>query len=208
MTQNSPGLRTSPVKRGVWLVEKVLGVRIPPPPPVVPELPSDESKMELPVRDALAAHRANPLCSACHAKFDPLGMAFEGYGPVGDARAKDMAGRAVDTKFSFGGNFEGDGVPGLKAYIKADRQDIYVDNISRKLLAFALGRSLQLSDEALIDKMKANLAKDGYRFGALVETIVLSPQFRDRRTDVITAAGTAPASANPLKKINFQKGAH
>jgi hypothetical protein len=208
LTQNSPGLRTSPVKRGVWLVEKVMGIRIPPPPPVVPELPADEAKMELPVRDMLAAHRANPLCAACHAKFDPLGMAFEGFGPVGDSRKTDLAGRPVDTKFDFAGAAPGDGVPGLQAYIKANRQDAFVDNISRKLLAFALGRSLQLSDEALIDTMKINLAKNDYRFRALVETIVLSPQFRDRRAAVITAAGAAPASVNPMKKINFQKGAH
>ena len=208
LTQNSPGLRTSPVKRGVWLVEKVMGIRIPPPPPVVPELPADEAKMELPVRDMLAAHRANPLCAACHAKFDPLGMAFEGFGPVGDSRKTDLAGRPVDTKFDFAGAAPGDGVPGLQAYIKANRQDAFVDNISRKLLAFALGRSLQLSDEALIDTMKINLAKNDYRFRALVETIVLSPQFRDRRAAVITAAGAAPASVNQMKKINFQKGAH
>ena len=207
LTQNSPGLRTSPVKRGVWLVEKVLGIRIPPPPPVVPELPSDESKMELPVRDMLAAHRANPLCAACHAKFDPLGMAFEGFGPVGDARKNDLAGRPVDTKFTFAGNVQGDGVTGLKDFIKAERQNVFVDNISRKLLAFALGRSLQLSDEALVDKMTASLVAHNYRFSALVETIVLSPQFRDRRAAVITASGTVPAApATPLRKINFQKG--
>jgi hypothetical protein len=207
MTQNSPGLRTSPVKRGVWLVEKVLGIRIPPPPPVVPELPADESKMELPVRDALAQHRANPLCAACHAKFDPLGMAFEGFGPVGDARKTDLAGRPVDTKFDFAGAAEGDGVPGLQAYIKANRQDAFTDNLSRKLLAFALGRSLQLSDEALIDQMKANLVKDEYRFRALVETIVTSPQFRDRRANLVTAAAPTALPKSNLNKINFQKGA-
>jgi hypothetical protein len=211
MTQNSPGLRTSPVKRGVWLVEKVLGIPIPPPPPVVPELPADESKMELPVRDALAQHRANPLCAACHAKFDPLGMAFEGFGPVGDARKTDLAGRPVDTKFDFAGAPEGDGVPGLQAYIKANRQDAFIDNLSRKLLAFALDRSLQLSDEALIDQMKANLVKDDYRFRALVETIVVSPQFRDRRANVVTAAAPSSNSGalpkSNLNKINFQKGA-
>jgi hypothetical protein len=165
--------------------------------------------MDLPVRDMLVQHRANPLCAACHAKFDPLGMAFEGFGPVGNARKTDLAGRPVDTKFDFAGAAPGDGVPGLQAYIKANRQDAYIDNISRKLLAFALGRSLQLSDEALIDTMKANLAANGYRFRALVETIVLSPQFRDRRAAVITAAGTVPAApATPLRKINFQKGAN
>jgi hypothetical protein len=206
LTQNSPGLRTSPVKRGNWVVQKVLGIRIPPPPPVVPELPSDEAKMDLPVRDMLAAHRANPLCAACHAKFDSFGLAFEGFGPVGDARAKDLAGRPVDTEVTFPGGATGNGVPGLKDFIKAERQANFTDNLSRKLLAFALGRSLQLSDEALIDKMKAALAKDDYRFGALVETIVLSPQFRDRRTAMVTA--TAPAAKpQPLQKIDFTKGA-
>jgi hypothetical protein len=207
LTQNSPGLRTSPVKRGNWVVQKVLGIRIPPPPPVVPELPSDEAKMDLPVRDMLAAHRANPLCAACHAKFDSFGLAFEGFGPVGDARAKDMAGRPVDTAVTFPGGATGTGVPGLKTFIKAERQANFVDNLSRKLLAFALGRSLQLSDEALIDKMKANLAKDDYRFQTLVETIVLSPQFRDRRTTLVTAAAPAAAKSQPLQKIDFQKGA-
>jgi mono/diheme cytochrome c family protein len=81
LTQNSPGLRTSPVKRGNWVVQRVLGIRVPPPPPVVPELPSDESKSDLPVREMLAKHRANPVCAACHSKFDSFGLAFEGYGP-------------------------------------------------------------------------------------------------------------------------------
>jgi hypothetical protein len=209
MTQNSPGLRTSPVKRGAWLVEKVLGIRIPPPPPVVPELPSDEAKMDLSVRDTLAQHRANPLCASCHAKFDPLGLAFEGFGPVGETRAKDLGGRAVDTNFSFAtdkGTFDGNGVSGLRDFIKANRQDEFIDNLSRKLLAYALGRSLQLSDEGLIDRMKVNLKNDDYRFRALVETIVLSPQFRDHRVEPLTTAQGAPAK-DGLHKINFQKGA-
>ncbi len=204
LTQNSPGLRTSPVKRGAWLVERVLGIRIPPPPPVVPELPSDEAKMDLPVRDALAQHRANPLCAACHAKFDPLGLAFESFGPVGNARKTDLAGRPVDTSFTYFGS-QGDGIAGLKDFIKASRQDAFIDSISRKLLAFALGRSLQLSDEGLLERMKANLKKDNYRFRALVETIVLSPQFRDRRAPAMTAAQAPTDTA--LHKINFQKGA-
>ena len=107
LTQNSPGLRTSPVKRGNWVVQKVLGIRVPPPPPVVPELPSDESKSDLPVRDMLARHRQNPVCAACHARFDSFGLAFEGYGPVGDARTKDLAGRPVDTSVTYPGGFQG-----------------------------------------------------------------------------------------------------
>jgi hypothetical protein len=182
LTQNSPGLRTSPVKRGNWVVQKVLGVRIPPPPPVVPELPSDESKMDLPVRDMLAKHRENPVCAACHSRFDSFGLAFEGYGPVGDARAQDLAGRPVDTAVTYPGGIPGTGLAGLQTFIREHRQNEFVGNLSRKLLAYALNRSLQLSDEPLVDKMETQLAAKEYRFHALVETIVTSPQFLNRRT--------------------------
>jgi hypothetical protein len=154
----------------------------------------------------LAQHRANPVCAACHARFDSFGLAFEGFGPVGEAREKDLAGRPVDTAVTFPGDVQGTGVAGLKAFIKDHRQANFVDNLSRKLLAYALGRSLQFSDEGLIDKMKANLVADHYRFRSLVETIVLSPQFRDHRTAAVTTAQAAPAAAKPgIARINFQK---
>jgi mono/diheme cytochrome c family protein len=181
LTQNSPGLRTSPVKRGNWVVQKVLGVRVPPPPPVVPELPSDESKSDLPVRQMLAQHRANPVCASCHARFDSFGLAFEGYGPVGDARTKDLAGRPVDTAVTYPGGVAGTGLEGLKSFIQGHRQKEFVGNLSRKMLVYALNRSLQLSDESLIDSMQQQLAANGYKFHALIETIVTSPQFLNRR---------------------------
>ena len=86
LTQNAPGLRTSPVKRGYWVARRVLGEVIPPPPPTVPELPKDEATLDLPLRDMLAKHRDNPACSSCHARFDSFGLTFEGYGPVGETR--------------------------------------------------------------------------------------------------------------------------
>jgi hypothetical protein len=181
LTQNAPGLRTSPVKRGYWVVRRVLGEVIPPPPPVVPELPHDEAKIDLPLREVLAQHRANPVCAACHVKFDVVGMALEGYGPVGDARTKDMAGHPVDVTTSFPGGGEGSGVEGIRNWIRERRQQGFVDNLSRKLLAYALSRSLQLSDEALIDRMDARLAAREYRFDTLVEAIVTSPQFLNKR---------------------------
>lgn len=182
LTENSPGLRTSPVKRGNWVVQRVLGIRVPPPPPVVPELPADESKSELPVREMLARHRANPVCAACHSRFDSFGLAFEGYGPVGDARTKDLAGRPVDTDVTYPGGFEGAGLEGLKTFIRGHRQDQFVANLSRKLLSYSLDRSLQMSDDPLIERMESRLAGNGYRFDSLVETIVTSPQFLNRRT--------------------------
>jgi Protein of unknown function (DUF1592)/Protein of unknown function (DUF1588)/Protein of unknown function (DUF1585)/Protein of unknown function (DUF1595) len=181
MTQNSPGLRTSPVKRGNWVVQKVLGIRVPPPPPVVPELPSDESKSDLPVRQMLAQHRANPFCAACHQRFDSFGLAYEGYGPIGDVRTKDLAGRPVDTAVTYPGGINGDGFEGLRDFIRDHRQDQFINNLCRKLLSYGLNRTLQLSDEALVDTMQTKLAAQGDRFDSLVETIVLSPQFRNKR---------------------------
>jgi hypothetical protein len=182
LTENSPGLRTSPVKRGHWLVKDVLGEVIPPPPPVVPELPSDEAKTDLPIRDLLVQHRANPMCAACHARFDSLGLVFEGYGPVGEARTKDLGGRTVDASADFPGGSKGAGLAGVEEYIREYRQKGFVDNVSRKLLAYALDRSPQLSDEPLVERMESKLEARKYQFDSLIETIVTSPQFLERRS--------------------------
>ena len=187
LTNTSPGLRTSPVKRGYWVVHRLLGETIPPPPPVVPELPHDESKTDLPLRDVLAQHRANPVCASCHARFDVFGLAFEGFGPVGDARTKDLAGRPVDTSATFPGGVTGTGLEGVRSFIREHRQSDFCDGLSRKMLAYALSRSLQLSDEPLVGRMEARLRANGNRFNSLVETIVASPQFLNRRN--ITVKG-------------------
>ena len=186
LTQNAPGLRTSPVKRGYWVVRRVLGETIPPPPPNVPELPKDEAKADLPLRDMLAKHRENPSCAGCHARFDSFGLAFENYGPVGERRSKDLAGRPVDIQASFPGGGQGAGFEGVQAYIRAHREQDYIDNLSRKLLAYALGRSLQLSDDLVVEQMRKAVTANGYRFSPLVETIVTSPQFLNRRISDFT----------------------
>ena len=181
LTLNSPGLRTSPVKRGNWVVQRVLGEIVPPPPPVVPELPHDEATSELAVRDMLAKHRENALCSACHAKIDSFGLAFEGYGPVGNARTKDLAGRVVDTLVNYPGGSTGTAVAGLQSFIREHREKEYLTNFSRKMLAYALNRSLQLSDEITVEQMVAQAPAKGYRIQSFVEAIVTSPQFLNRR---------------------------
>jgi hypothetical protein len=160
----------------------VLGEVIPPPPPTVPELPKDDAKLDLPLREMLAKHRDNPSCSSCHARFDSFGLTFEGYGPVGETRTKDLAGRPVDTQAAFPGGSTGSGLAGLQRYIRANREADFLDNLSRKMLVYALGRSLLLSDEPLVQRMNERLAANGYRFGVLVETIVTSPQFLKKRT--------------------------
>jgi len=185
LTQNAPGLRTSPVKRGYWVVRRVLGEEIPPPPPDVPTLPDDESKSgDLTLREMLARHREDKSCAACHERFDSMGLVFEGYGPVGELRTRDLGDRPVDTRATFPDGSEGMGLDGLRDYLKAHREEDFLDNLCRKLLTYALGRSLMLSDEPLVAEMRTRLASRGYRFGALVESIVTSRQFLNKRVPI------------------------
>jgi mono/diheme cytochrome c family protein len=183
LTRNSPGLRTSPVKRGYWVAKRLLGEDIPAPPANVPDLPVDEAKAERTLRQSLEIHRADKACAGCHERFDPIGLAFEGYGPIGERRTLDLGGKPVDTKASFPGGFEGEGVDGLRSYLNERRKANYVDNLCEKLLAYGLGRGLKPSDDATLAAMHARLDADGHRFGGLVEAIVTSPQFRNKRVD-------------------------
>jgi hypothetical protein len=182
LTKNAPGLRTSPVKRGYWVVRRVLGEQIPPPPPTVPELPKDEAQLgELTLAQLLARHREDKACSACHSHFDSVGLVFEGFGPIGERRMKDLSGHPVQTVATFPDGKEREGLEGLRAYLRENRQKDFVDNLCRKLFSYALGRSILLSDEKTLDIMKTKLAANGYAFGSLVEAIVTSPQFRNKR---------------------------
>jgi hypothetical protein len=182
MTKNAPGLRTSPVKRGYWVVRRVLGEQIPPPPPTVPELPKDEAKLgELTLPQMLARHRADMACAGCHKRFDAVGVVFEEFGPIGERRIKDLGGRPVQTAAPFPDGKERSGLDGLQAYLKEKRQDDFVDNLCKKLLSYGLGRSLQLSDTKTLEAMKAKLRADDHRFGSLVEAIVTSPEFMNKR---------------------------
>ena len=181
LTKNAPGLRTSPVKRGYWVAKNILSEQIPPPPPLVPELPADEAKMDLPLRQMLEQHRANPSCAPCHARFDSFGLAFETFGPVGKRRTYDLGGRTVDARATFPGGIEGEGLQGIRQYIRDHREDDFVDGFSSKLLAYALGRSLALSDDLLIQEIGRKLADDGRRFETVIESIVTSRQFLNKR---------------------------
>lgn len=182
LTKNAPGLRTSPVKRGYWVVRRVLGEHIPPPPPVVPELPADEAKLgELTLREALAKHREDKACAGCHARFDSFGLVFEGYGAIGERRSRDFGGKPVDMRAAFPNGEEESGIDGLRDYLKKHRQEDFIDTLCKQLLAFGLGRTLILSDDSTIREMKARLAANSYRFDTLVESIVTSPQFLNKR---------------------------
>ena len=181
-TQNAPGQRTSPVKRGYWVVRRLLGERIPPPPPTVPELPADEAQLgELTLRDVLAKHREHKACAACHDRFDALGLVFEGFGPIGETRTKDLGGRMVDVRATFPNGSDGSGLDGLRHYLREHRQEEFLDNLCRKLLSYALGRTLLPSDDELIETLRRQLAANDNRLGVLIEMIVASPQFLNKR---------------------------
>ena len=182
LTKNSPGLRTSPVKRGYWVVRRLLGEQIPPTPPEVPELPEDESKLgELSLRDFLAKHRESESCAACHQRFDSFGVIFEGYGQIGERREKDLGGHDVDDLAEFPDGSRGRGFEGLRQYIRSSRQTDFVDNFCRKLLAYALGRTLLLSDESTIGTMKDRLVENDYRITSVIDAVITSPQFLRKR---------------------------
>ena len=110
-----------------------------------------------------------------------VGLVFEGFGPVGELRAKDLGGKPVATTATFPDAKDRTGLPGLREYLRDRRQDDFLDNLCRKLLSYALGRSLLLSDHKTLAAMRARLAADEYAFGSLVETIVTSPQFLNKR---------------------------
>jgi arylsulfatase A-like enzyme len=182
LTQNSPGQRTSPVKRGYWVVRRLLGERIAAPPADVPQLPASEAAPgTLTVRELLARHRADPACGACHNRFDAPGLLLEGFDPVGVRRTTDLGGRAVSADATLPDGTEASGVAGLREYVGGQRRGEFRRHFCASLAAFALGRSLLISDDLLIDEMLARLDRDGDRIQTAFETIATSPQFLTKR---------------------------
>jgi hypothetical protein len=182
LTKNAPGLRTSPVKRGYWVVRLLLGEVIPPPPPTVPTLPKDEADLgALTLPQVLARHRDDRACAGCHRRFDSVGVVFEGFGPIGERREKDLGGKPVQTAAPFPDGKDRGGLAGLREYLRERREGDFVNNLCRKLLSYALGRSLQPSDRGTLEAMRARLEAENHAFGSLVDVIVTSPQFLNKR---------------------------
>src|SRR5262249_37897116 len=180
LTTNSAGQRTSPVKRGFWVVHHLLGQHFPPPPADVPELPKTEKESAKTIREMLAQHTTQRQCAMCHVHFDGLGLTMEGFDAVGRARTKDLAGRKIEAVGPPPGGKPADGVGGLIEYVEKNRVREFERNLCRKVLGYALGRSVLLSDQPLIEEMENRLRAEG-RFSVLFETIVTSPQFRRQR---------------------------
>jgi hypothetical protein len=182
LAAQSGASRTSPILRGNWVYEVLLGERLPRPPKDVPRLPEDETATEgLTVRQLVEKHTSDARCAVCHARIDPFGHALEGFDAIGRRRDKDLANRPIDARTKLKDGIEIDGADGLRQYLLTKRRDDVLRQFCRKLLGFALGRSVRLSDEPLLDEMQQQLEKNGYRFSAAVEPIVRSRQFREVR---------------------------
>jgi len=195
LTQNSPGQRTSPVKRGYWVVRKLLGEVIPPPPPNVPELPASEHQLgDLTLRELLAKHREHASCAACHNRFDSIGLLLEGFDPIGKPRTKDLGGRDVFVDAVLPNGRQASGLVGLRAFILEERLDDFRRHFCKSLLSYALGRSLIIPDDLLVEEMLDNLRRNDDKIQSVFETIVASPQFRTKRS------GTTALSAASLSK--------
>jgi hypothetical protein len=180
LAKQSGASRTSPILRGNWLSEVLLGDKLPRPPKGVPLLP-ETVPPGLTERQLIAQHSRDPACARCHDRIDPFGFALEGFDAIGRARATDATGLAIDTRAVLPGGVAVDGLNGLRDYLGTQRRDDFLRQFSRKLLGYALGRAVQLSDKPLIDALVARLQAGEGRIGRALELIVLSPQFRDVR---------------------------
>ena len=159
--------------------ETLLGEKLPRPPKDIPTLPEDESATDgLTVRQLVEKHRSVASCAVCHDRIDPFGFALEGFDAIGRLRDKDLGNRPIDARATLKDGREFEGLAGLREYLLSERKEQVVRQFCRKLLGYALGRSVQLSDEPLVDEMFARLQSNDYRVSTAVETIVTSPQFR------------------------------
>ncbi len=171
--------RTSPVKRGKWILENILGTPPPPPPPNVPILMDDQAiKPSLPIKERMAQHRKDPQCATCHAPMDGLGFALENYDPVGRWRTSDGQ-FPVDATGELPGGQKVDGPVDLKR-ILLDRKDDFVRSLAEKMLTYATGRGLRPQDTCHVDAILKTVKKDGYRMRTLIKAVVLSDPFRKR----------------------------
>ena len=172
--------RTSPILRGNWLSEVILGEKLPKPPKNVPLL-AETVPEGLTERQLIARHSSDAACAKCHMRIDPFGFALEKYDAIGRFRTQDAAGLPIDAATKLMDGTPIDGPDGLRSYLLNDRRDTFERQFCRKLLGYGLGRAVQLSDAPLLDEMQAKLAANGHRVHVAIEAIVSSPQFRDIR---------------------------
>lgn len=181
LTVTSNPTRTSPVKRGLYVLEQILGTPPPPPPPDIPRLEQAAEAVgrDAPLRAQLAAHLNIPSCAACHNRMDPIGLAMENFDAIGRWRDAE-GGRPIDARGELPGGVVFDGPRELKRILLA-RDDLFVENLGGKLLTYALGRGLEPFDRPAVRSIADRARGEGDRFGALVEAVVGSAAFRSCR---------------------------
>ena len=174
--------RTSAVKRGVWVLEQVLGDHVPAAPPSVPALDDQDQQTvaNLTLRERTELHRTNPVCANCHKILDPIGFGLENFDAIGQWRDHDNNGEAIDAAGELPGGERFSGPKDLKAII-AGRIDDLARNLVEKLLAYAIGRRLEGYDEIVVDELMHEIAGDGYRMQTLINAVVTSYPFTHRR---------------------------
>jgi hypothetical protein len=180
LAQQSGASRTSPILRGNWISEVLLGEKLPRPPKNVPQL-ADVVPAGLTERQLIEKHSSEPSCAKCHARIDPLGFALENFDAIGRYREQDAAGLPIDSHTELKDGTRLKGLDGLRSYLMNERRGDFLRQFYRKLLGYALGRSVQLSDEPLLAQMVARGKDGGLGIGEAIEAIVLSRQFREIR---------------------------
>ncbi len=192
LTITSNPTRTSPVKRGKWVLENILGTPPPPPPPDVPELSEDKSKvLSGSLRQRMEQHRENPLCASCHARMDPIGFGFENFDGIGAWREKD-GDFPVDPvgKLVSGESFN---TPGqLRLILLKSKNEEFVHCLSEKMLTYALGRGLEYYDKCALEQIAKGLAKNKYKFASFILEVVKSVPFQQRRGEGDRLASGSP----------------
>lgn len=189
--------RTSPVLRGAWVLETMLGVRVPPPPPDVPTLEATrKKKKDTSLRAALEIHRANPSCAACHNLMDPIGFGMENFDLLG--RWRDMDGKLPVDASGVMPSGEKFGGPRELKQVLLNRKPEFARHISGKMLGYALGRSLDDRDDFTIEKLAAALDRDDFHARTLIREIVLSTPFRNRQGGEVPRKNATPKKKKDL----------
>jgi hypothetical protein len=178
--------QTSPVLRGAWVLDTLLGTPVPPPPPDVPPLETgDKAAAKLSTRERVMQHRNDAACSACHKLMDPIGFGLENFDWMGRWRDTEKDGRAVDASGELPSGEKFVGVAGLRKVL-LDRKDEFVGQVAGKTLGYALGRSLQDGDSCTVQRLVDRVAADGYRARTLIREIVASLPFRNTQGGVVS----------------------
>ena len=171
--------RTSPVVRGKWVLEQMLGTPPPPPPANVPPLEETKVDKDASLRVRLEQHRDNPDCAVCHAKIDPVGFTMENFDAIGTWRTQDGSS-IIDASGKFSDDSTVDGFTGLKKYLKGEK---FARAFAQKMMTYALGRGIERSDKAALDAVQRQMAASGYKMSALICAIVTSDPFLQRKRD-------------------------